>query len=98
MRIVGRWQPASGVQEAPERRGDYRQRWHCLQHPIPGFTVGEEVVRPADPVVPHAGRVRGARVKAGKLAAALRGPRRVLRHGTLLPNIMLYVYGYLCLP
>src|ERR1700735_5280234 len=109
MRIVGRWQPASDVQEladargrqfahrggqeAPERPGDHRQRWHRLQYPIPGFTVGQEAVRPADPVVPHAGRVRGARVKAGKLAVALRGPRRVLRHGTLLPRVMLYVYG-----
>jgi len=91
MGVVGGGQPGSDVQEladargrqlvhrgdqeAPQHLGDDRQRGHRLQHVIPGFTVSTEVVLAADPVVPHAGRVRHAGVKAGKLAVALRGPQ-----------------------
>jgi hypothetical protein len=92
MRVVGGGQPGSDVQEladargaqlvhtgdqeAPQHLGDNRQRRHRLKHLLPGLTVSAEVVLAADPVVPHAGRVRHARIKSGQLAAALRGRPR----------------------
>src|ERR1700730_17750385 len=41
---------------------------------------------PADPVVPHACRVRNARVEAGDTADRGHGLRRVLCHDKLLPG------------
>jgi hypothetical protein len=67
-------------QEQARGPSDQRHGRHRLEDPFGQLAVGGEVILAAQPVVPHAGRVRHAGIERRQLAAIGPGRWRALRH------------------